>query len=117
MGINKLHLHRRVIPSPRKIYRTPVHVARAWHSHIAEGLFESAADLSRHVGVSRARVTQVLNLLRLAPDVLDSITDLGDPLSSPLVTERMLRNLIDLPVKGQKARIEVMLFAARSGPM
>ena len=47
--------------------------------------------------------------------VVDSVAALGDPLPSRLITERTLRSLIDLPVKDQMARIEVMLFASESG--
>jgi hypothetical protein len=51
----------------------------------------SRAALARHLGVSRARVTQVLQLLTLAPSVLDAIVQLGDPLSERVVSERALR--------------------------
>lgn len=54
------------------------------------------AELARRLGVSRARVTQVLRLTRLAPDVLRTIAELGDPLPTPIITERMLRPVVGL---------------------
>jgi len=65
---------------PPRIYRNPIHLAREWQELITAGDLSTAAELSRKLGVSRARVTQVLNLLHLAPEVIDSIGDLGDPL-------------------------------------
>jgi hypothetical protein len=45
-------------------YRNPVILAQEWEKALAEGRYASSADLSRRIGVSRARVTQIL---RLAP--------------------------------------------------
>lgn len=61
----------------------------------------SRADLARQIGVTRARVTQVLGLLDLAPQVLEAIVGLGDPLSEPVVSERSLRPLLNLPAEEQ----------------
>ncbi|MCD4728627.1 MAG: hypothetical protein K8R46_13255 [Pirellulales bacterium] len=49
------------------------------------------ADLARELGVSRARVTQVLNLLKLPKDVLVKAKAVGDPMLGRVVTERKLR--------------------------
>lgn len=68
----------------------------------------SQADLARQLGVSRARVTQVLGLLELAPEVLEAIVGLGDPLSTPVVTERSLRPLLKLPVEEQERALTVI---------
>ena len=53
----------------------------------------SRAELARVLGVSRARVTQVLQLLTLCPSVFDAIVQLGDPMTEPIVSERSLRTL------------------------
>ncbi|GIW09430.1 MAG: hypothetical protein KatS3mg061_0487 [Dehalococcoidia bacterium] len=52
--------------------------------------------------MTRARVTQVLGLLALAPEVVHAIAALGDPLPQPIVSERLLRPLLTLPVGEQK---------------
>jgi transcriptional regulator with XRE-family HTH domain len=54
------------------------------------------AELAHKLGVSRTRVTQILRLLRLAPDVLQKIAELGDPLPTPIITERTLRPVAGL---------------------
>ena len=58
------------------------------------GQVGSRAALARRLGVSRARVTQVLNLLSLNPSVIDAIVQLGDPLVAPAISERSLRQLV-----------------------
>ena len=50
-----------------------------------------------------------MNLLRLAPDVLEKIAALGDPLTSPIVTERKPRPVVLLPKAEQRRRIEDMV--------
>ncbi|MCD4847729.1 MAG: hypothetical protein K8R76_06030 [Candidatus Aegiribacteria sp.] len=54
----------------------------------------SRADLARKLGLSRARVTQMLNLLKLPDSLISEIEEMGDYWIRQLVTERSLRNLI-----------------------
>ena len=44
--------------------------------------------MARQLGVSRARVCQILRLLTLSAKVLNKFIELGDPLSSNFITER-----------------------------
>ena len=48
---------------PGKPARDPLRLARYYQSLLDTGKFESRAALARYLGVSRARVTQVLNRL------------------------------------------------------
>jgi biotin operon repressor len=58
------------------------------------GECESRADLARKLGISRARVTQMLQLLELDKTTLEELANLGDPLSSAIrITERKLRRI------------------------
>jgi hypothetical protein len=97
-----------------KSYRNPVALALEWRRAIDSGHYSSQADLARKKGVSRARVTQILNLLRLAPRVIEIVMDLGDPLPAPMVTERQLRRLINPSVQNQLKEIMTILGIARS---
>ena len=75
---------------PLKLYRNPVFVAKEWQKRMEEqGL--TRAELARELGVSRARVSQMLNILKLPEEVLVRVRDYGDPMKKRLVTERMLR--------------------------
>jgi hypothetical protein len=55
------------------------------------GLVDDYADLARNVGVTRARMTQIMSLLNLAPDIQQAILDLPrttsgvDPISTRAV--------------------------------
>ncbi|MCK5117491.1 MAG: hypothetical protein KAR44_12895 [Candidatus Aegiribacteria sp.] len=51
----------------------------------------SRAELARKLGLSRARVIQMLNLLGLPEMLISEIEGMGDYWSRQLVTERQLR--------------------------
>ncbi|MGQ9494542.1 MAG: hypothetical protein ACUVR2_12435 [Anaerolineae bacterium] len=65
------------------------------------------ADLARKLGVSPARVTQVLRLLNLAPEVLKAIAALGDPLPSPIVTVRRLLPIVTSRRRSKNGRLRL----------
>lgn len=57
-------------------------------AHRFAGLIESGdvrdyADVARLAGVTRARVTQIMNLLHLAPDIQEALLDLPRTLHGP----------------------------------
>jgi hypothetical protein len=100
-------------PKPVRLHRNPVVLAQEWQGIITNGKCSSLAALARQPGLSRARVTQVLQLLKLTPKVLDVVTDLGDPLPSPIVTERRLTSLANLTAGEQDHRIKTILSNQR----
>ena len=85
-----------------KPHRNPIALAQEWQRALDDGECPSRAALARQLGVTRARVTQVLGLLDLAPEVVHAIAALGDPLPRPIVSERMLRALLTLPAGEQQ---------------
>jgi hypothetical protein len=52
------------------------------------------AELARRHGITRARVTQLLNLLELDPAILDFVRRTAEEVPSRAVRERMLRPLL-----------------------
>jgi hypothetical protein len=62
-----------------------------WQTLLKSGKIATQADIARREGISRARVTQVMGLLRLAPEIREKILSLPDTLHRPPMTERMLR--------------------------
>ena len=90
-------------------YRNPIALAREWQASLSTGTYSSRAELARELGVSRARVTQVLGLCDLASEVGEEIAALGDPLPAPIISERALRPLVHLSVEKQKERIQKLL--------
>lgn len=95
-------------------YRNPVFLAREWRRALDDGEYASPAALSRHLKVSRARITQIMNLLRLSPDVLEIISSLGDPVRGLVVSERSLRPLLILTTEQQMLRVKIMLSKANN---
>ena len=73
------------------------------------GEVASRAELAKRLGVSRARISQMLQLLTLSPSVIDAIVQLGDPLSGPLVSERSLRQLIRMDHRQQESWLNGVL--------
>ena len=65
-------------------YRNPIFLAQEWQKGLSEGKYSSRADLSRRMGVSRARVTQILNLLKLPEEIVEKVCAMGDPLPKPI---------------------------------
>jgi len=76
-------------------------LAREWKKALEEGEYKSQADLARKKGISRARVTQMLNLLKLDAEVQERVVKLGDPMRSGTLTERKLRAIIRLSGRNQ----------------
>ena len=75
---------------PLKLYRNPVFVAEEWHKRMEEqGL--TRAELARELGVSRARVSQMLNILKLPIVIQNRVKEYGDPMERKFITERKLR--------------------------
>lgn len=89
-----------------KQHRNPIALAQDWQRALDDREYPWRAALARHLGVTRVRVTQVLRLLDLAPEVVHAIAALGDPLPRPIVSGRMLRPLLTLPAGEQQRALE-----------
>ena len=87
---------------PIRTYRNPIFLAREWVEAMEAGNFRSQQAFARAIGLSHARVSQMLGLLKLCPEVINDLDKLGDPLSSRIVTERKLRVIATLRPASQK---------------
>lgn len=65
--------------------------ALAWRQELDSGAVANQADIARREGVSRARVTQVLMLLRLAPEIRERVLAMPAMVERPAISERLLR--------------------------
>ena len=78
--------------------------AEEWQRQIDAGEVKHRAEISHREGVSRARVTQIMHLLRLHPALLDYVRNLGpETPETPerMVTERKVRALMRLDPEKQ----------------
>ena len=62
-----------------------------WQPLLESGEIVSQADIARREGITRGRVTQVMGMLRLAPEIREKILTMPDLTHQPLITERVLR--------------------------
>ncbi|MDD5761194.1 MAG: hypothetical protein PHP88_01620 [bacterium] len=62
-----------------------------WRRQLDAGEVRNQADISRREGITRARVTQVMGMLRLAPEIQEQIHTLPDTSCPSTISERNLR--------------------------
>ena len=60
---------------------------------VDRGEVRDYADLARLGYVTRARITQIMNLLNLAPDIQEEILGLGGTIKNTTVAERHIRSI------------------------
>jgi hypothetical protein len=61
---------------------------------INSGEAKNQAELAKIKGISRARVTQILNLLKLDKSIIGHLEQIGDPMYKKAISERELRKII-----------------------
>ena len=90
-------------PPPEPVVR-PARVARMLalahrlEAGIDAGEYADRADVARHLGVSRARVTQLLDLALLAPEIQEAILEMVAVDGREPLAERELRPIVRCPV-------------------
>jgi hypothetical protein len=70
--------------------------ALEWQALLESGKVRNEAEIARREGITRARVTQVMGLLRLAPEIQQHILSMPDAVRRPAITERALRPIAQL---------------------
>ncbi len=108
------------LPGPArssKQHRNPIAVAQEWQRALNAGACPSRAALARQLGVLRARVTQVLGRLELAPEVAHASAALGAPLPRPIISERRLRPLLKLSMGQQLPALRTLISPLHQVPV
>ncbi len=93
----------------KRNYRNPIHVAKEYKRIIDSGQARNESDLARQIGISRVRVNHFISLLRLVPEVIQTIENMGDPMPKRLITERKLRSIVKIPSEKQRAMIKYFI--------
>ena len=75
-----------LIKIDKRQYRNPIYLAKEWRKALDSGEYASPSALARHLKISRTRVTQIMNLLKLAPDAIGMIASFGDPILKAVPT-------------------------------
>lgn len=103
---------------PRELKLPPVvahlKLAESFQNRLEMGEVVSRADMARLHGLTRARVTQLLDLLKLDPVLVDYVRTLPPGTPERSVTEKNLRRLVRLPPPAQLREAERIVpgFAA-----
>ncbi len=69
-----------------------IHKAMKWKKMLETGEFKSQSEIARGEGLSRARVTQIMNLLKLSVEWKEFLIQLNDYEEICKYSERRLRN-------------------------
>lgn len=62
-----------------------------WQALLESGEAATQADIARREGITRARVTQIMGMLRLAPEIQEHILSMSETVGRPAITERALQ--------------------------
>lgn len=116
--ISGLKPTRRRRPEPRHdrspvppVVRTIV-LASQIEQAIRDGRARDYAEVARQTGLTRARVSQIMRLLRLPPSLLSRLL-LADPMRCPPLTERQLRPIATALARGKHRVAEVRAVSVR----
>jgi hypothetical protein len=88
-------------PTPPKKPKTPrvvelLQMALEWQRQLDAGEAVPQAAIARREGITRARVTQIMAMLRLAPEIREHIARMPDVVNRPAISERALRPIVRL---------------------
>jgi len=81
---------------PPKAPQTPkvveiLKTAQEWRRQLDAGGVTNQAEIARREGITRARVTQIMALTRLAPEIQDHVLSLPATAHRSAITEKALR--------------------------
>lgn len=69
-----------------------IYKAIKWEKVLEDGKVKSLSEVARNEGLTRARVTQIMNLLKLSDEVKEFLAGLEDSKEIREYSERRLRN-------------------------
>jgi len=87
-------------------------LAHRMQAMIDAGEVEDCASLARRLRFSRARITQLLDLLLLAPDIQEELLFTEVPPGRDPITEHDLRQVVLTPVWADPREIWASLWAS-----
>jgi hypothetical protein len=110
---------RRGLPKPPREPKTPrvvelLRKAIEWQALLESGEARNQAEIARGERITRARVTQVLGMLRLAPEIQERILSMPDMARQPVITERALRSITQLDAGDQANAFRSLMVTPRS---
>lgn len=83
--------------NPQKTYECPLHEAKRYERLLSDPFIDSQADVARELGITRARVSQIMGLLKLPEEIQRTLSGLKDQRAIRYFSERRLRPLLGIP--------------------
>jgi len=93
---------------PPKAKPNPIKVALEYEKYYKNLSEPSMAKVGEHFGVSRVRVCQILNLLKLDKRIVNYVAHITDPKENNFWRERTLRKLLTLDQDYQFSKFQRM---------
>ncbi|MBN2565587.1 MAG: hypothetical protein JXB46_07730, partial [Candidatus Eisenbacteria bacterium] len=95
-------------PKPLRKPETPrvvelLRTAMEWERQLDAGEVGTQAEIAGRERITRARVTQIMALLRLAPEIRDQILAMPESVGQPAISERALRPIA--PIKDAEQQL------------
>jgi hypothetical protein len=80
-------------------------LAKEWHRQLDAGEIENQAAIARREAITRARVSQIMSLLRLAPQLQERVLDQESAKSLRGLSERNLRRVVHINSARRQAQV------------
>ncbi|MEW5692798.1 MAG: hypothetical protein AB1765_05835 [Candidatus Hydrogenedentota bacterium] len=81
---------------PQKVYECPLLEARRYENLFKAPFIKTQSDIAREMGITRARVSQIMALLKLAPEIQKALLSLQEQKTIRFFSERRLRPLLNI---------------------
>ena len=79
-----------------KIYESPLIEAKRYQNLLNDPLINNQSDIARDLGITRARVSQVMSLLKLTPEIQKTLLGFTDQKMIKFFSEYRLRPLLPI---------------------
>ena len=87
-----------------KIYESPLIEAKHYQNLLNDHLINNQSDIARDLGVTMARVSQVMSLLKLAPEIQKTLLGFEDHKMIKFFSEYRLKPLLTINSPDQQVK-------------
>ena len=87
----------------------PIKTALKYQRMYEDATYQSMEKVAQELGITRARVSQMLNLLKLDQRIIDFIQNITNPRQSNFWNEHRLRNIAVLPIEKQYDKFQKII--------
>jgi hypothetical protein len=81
---------------PQRIYESPLRKALRYQRLLSDQFIKSQMDIAREFGITRARVSQIMGLLKLPEEIQKTLLGFEDQRAIRYFSERRLRPLLKI---------------------